>query len=1426
MRRGHWASVRRRGGLCLLLGAIGAAPAGAQITDTRSPVFIANAPLAEEALGTVEALLARGGADEAVRLIQRVLDEQGQGLIASDRAGLYMPVRERVHEVLLGNPELLSAYRERQTPRARALLGQGRWREVERSFWLTEPGAEGTLRTAQVMIESARFASGLDELAGLERHPDAGAIAGDASALAALAAGYIDTDEAWAIVSRLAGSGGLASPDRVRLDRPVIRAIEGGSALDWRGSGGMHAPGDASASLDGVVPESLHSAELTELPSAPERVEAPGRRLSNSRPSLPWAMPTIAGGSVLTADGFTIACFDRFTLRQRWRVRGDGRDSEPGTRELRSRLGRMVEDSASVTVVGPDAFASLGLARSDSERAPGRVLRIDVATGRVYWSVELASLDESLRGAEPRGPIVVDGDVVIVAARKNQRTRRLVSLTLVGLDRRTGALRWTQAVGSTGSLPFQQPTHMAEGGVLGDGVVYWTDKMGLIAAVETGTGRARWVRESIAPALYTRGSRMPFATSLPVLTERGLFVLMPDQSMLQLIDPETGGLIHEQPAEPFADAGYIVRVGERIASVGSTRVAFYDLASFGGTRAQVTLSEVLEETGLRGRVMAVGGRLAVPVAEGLSIVDPSRINADGVTPGRLLPLDATGNPALADGQVVIAGESDVYSFLSWSTASRMLGRRIDEGDAGAALALAELALRSGNQDRVLSAIDDAIRLTGRDRALASRVFEVVRALIDPAEGAGTGGALGLALRGRLLERMGSVARTSEQRVAHAMAVGDWLGASGDVGGAARSYQDILLEPTMSKAIWMGGGLSVRAELEASRRLQDLGERFGAGATRFAEELAQLRASALDAGSDPSAWVELARRFPTTRTGVAAWRNGAAGWAAQERWSPAERAARGGFRAIELAQRRGDADGIEAGVYDELAGALVLALRGQSRGEDAPGAIESLEARLGRALSPRLGGRSIALDSGTAARRATLGPKIMRDAVPKLIPGSPVASSVGGDPSLVLMHAPHLGRLTLYKSTDAGIGERWTIENAGSVVPVMVHADDRAIVLVWPTENAIARPARAVALDPASGQPLWEVDLSARISAIRMVFADPGSRDDGFITSPVDGKVPSEQLLVSCDGRTLVVTDRRGRAVAIDAFSGHGLWAGALAMTRVFSLDMAGGVVGVCGARPRDARLAMPTRGRAIVFDEENFAGLRGIAQALDPRTGETIQMLDELDPNTSWVRVAPDGQVIVGAGNGVVALDTTDGRVDWSNGDSVLVDSEEAWIVGEWLVVLGEARALWLVPRREGVRRMTPLESLGRGVDRGWVRVERIGGKTVVYGAGGLGVYDATGALVAADAALDDRAFLVSALGERYAVFVERPALGEDGRTTGDVLVIDRVTGAIADRAELEMPLGARRTPVRIALANGVAIIGFGEVSMVLRLPDAGNADG
>jgi hypothetical protein len=711
---------------------------------------------------------------------------------------------------------------------------------------------------------------------------------------------------------------------------------------------------------------------------------------------------------------------------------------------------------------------------------------------------------------------------------------------------------------------------------------------------------------------------------------------------------------------------------------------------------------------------------------------------------------------------------------------------------------------------VLPAVDDAVRLAGRAAdagAARARVFEAVRQLADPDTRSGV---IGTATRGALLERMGAVARTNEQRVTHALAIGAWRTATGDVPGAAAAYQDVLLEPALARAIWNGGGLSVRAELEATRRLHALAERYGSRATGVSDQMARGEVEALGVGGTAEAWEGLARRYPASASAPLAWSRASVGWLRDQRWGSAERAARSGLRAAGYLRRRGQTP--ERPVLDELIGTLMAALIAQTRPEEAGEAFAEAAAQFGE-LTPFADGRAVAASAEPALRRyPAVGPRIERAETPLLIAGSPVAAAVAGHPDLVLMHAAQLGELAAYRAAALVEGSTeplWRDAGVGAMPPVLAHADARALVLAWPDEIDTGRPARAEARDPRTGEILWSADLRFQIDRVDP-GPDPAVRLNGQIVSPLEGGVPNSHLVTASDGRTLVMTDRMGRGVGVDLSDGTVLWHRLFGMTRVYGMDMSGGVLGLCGAAVRP-----PLGQEADPFD----AVLRGVGEAIDARTGETIQLIDDLGSETRWVRVAADGQVLIGAGTRVVALDTVAGRIDWSNADEELVGSMDAWVLGETLVVLGQDRVLWPITRREGVRQRNGMNLLGRGADRGWMALERRPFGLLAMGARGVTTHAPDGELLAADALNPPRAFAMTMLGERRAVLVDRGESDPEGETLVGAAIVDAETGRTEDRVEVTLPQSVRRTPIGSALADGVVVVGFNEVSVVLTMP-------
>src|ERR1044071_6885343 len=174
----------------------------------------------DEGVGTGDAILRvrelseAGNTPEALRVLQKTLEAEGEQLIASAAdKDLFIPVRGFIHDLLLSSPDLLTRYRTEQEPAAAKLLELGKYDDVESTRLLTPSGCEAVLRLAQIELEAARFESARLMLQQLERHPDrarGSKHAADAARLAGVIAGYLKRADISAWAQRWAAEAGVS----------------------------------------------------------------------------------------------------------------------------------------------------------------------------------------------------------------------------------------------------------------------------------------------------------------------------------------------------------------------------------------------------------------------------------------------------------------------------------------------------------------------------------------------------------------------------------------------------------------------------------------------------------------------------------------------------------------------------------------------------------------------------------------------------------------------------------------------------------------------------------------------------------------------------------------------------------------------------------------------------------------------------------------------------------------------------------------------------------------------------------------------------------------------------------------------------------------------------------------------------------------
>lgn len=1402
--RGHSGRGYRALLVCLVVGLLTGVTPG----QTPPRAYVDDSTLAVETLAQLDDLLRAGSRAEASRALQRLLDEQGDRLVPADgQPDLFIPVRRAVHDRLLAEPALLAVYVEQQEPRARDDLALGLHGEVERARLLTNSGHEAALRVAQEMLERAYFESAWRVVLQLETHPASVDLVrdGQAASLARTIAAYVGRESAVDHAERWAGRAGLGGGPPDEPARPD--GLEEGD-LEALASG-------ASCGLEGIVPSPLHSLTIPAAEAWAGQIDrGVGQRSF-------WAVPVVLGDTVLFNDGEAVLALDRFTLRQKWRFpaeRGDATETDMrAAQRLRNRT-RLIEDPTTVTAHDHSVLVAMGNIVSGRREGDDRLVCLDGETGKPRWAIDPGSLTRETQGASVRGPIVTHGDTALIALRKNERSRRTVGVYLAGVSVRDGSVSWVRLLGAVGALPYQQQSRSAQSITVHRGAAYLVDEIGLIAAVDCATGRTLWLRRT--NGLSDQGAQpQPWAVHAPVADGDGLVAVAPDRLSVIRFDAESGRLLASRTAAHVGSPHYLLDTTGGIAAVGVSSALLIRPGTLANTGTP-GLSIAGTHGGFTGRVLPAGDELLAPVESGVL-----RYSWASGEPPELISLDATGNIAVSPGQVLVVDDTRLRSYLIWEVASSMLRERIESGPdrAEAAVTYAELAHRAGRMSEIMPAIDLAIEtieragVSGSARAVASRLFDSTLEIIenaqrrwfDPArrdeepaaEPAQT------SLIAGLIDRLGRLADSPDQRVAHLLVLGRQHDATGKPAESAATYQRILDDTILSATPWRGPRLSVRADLEAERRLHELVRRAGARVYAPFDAKAGAELEAVGPSASVEAYERIARQYPLSAVAVRARLEQAsrARELGQQRQS-----IRAGSMAV-MSLRRLVAGGVDVdrGLIGQAYGMQVQALASSNRLEEAWSlASEAAEAHPGvqlldggtpirtdelfdeisrwladRRLLPRVGGSIIAEDEPQLIRGYTLRPLARPE------PGGGARTRFDG----VLIVSQADGTLAWHAPiTGEGRLERaWAREIDRD--PLLLRIDEVSAWVFWP--NDTGGWLERLALE--DGSSMWvSLPWDTMSAGVHVPHHEENVGARLRFVDPVDGRVRSDELLVTMDSRTILIVERGGRAAGIDSATGETMWVSTLPMMRVHDADTVGGVFAIGG----------------VGKDRRGTFG--PMLATLDPRTGEPIHTDDTVPSEVRWVRVTAQGELIAGLQDRVVSATPTEARMNWEINDPQASGTAEAWLVGGRLLVRSPDDELWMADTQTGRLLDAPLETRGRLIGTDRVVVERLGEKIVLASNDGLCVFDERGTLVGIDAFSQPARMLpaVVAEGTLAVLQVERGRFGLGG-TRFLLHLMEPDSARITQTTDVRL-FGE---PSTIDAIDGRLLITAGEATVVLR---------
>lgn len=1406
-----------------------ALPLGAQ---TENPVYVDDSPAAQSTLDTLPDLVAAGNLGEAVRALQAELVEEPDRLLpATDDELLFFSVRQRIHDALLGAPDLLEAYRQRIGPGAEAQLRAGDFAGVERSSLLTSAGYEAALRLAQWRLESGQFHSAARALLQLERHPDRQdpALGVAAAELLGEITRYIPEPDLIETAGRWlaeAGAPGGAPPEPAR----------------WPSRAGRR-----GTSPWGIAPP-LQTSAFDTAPLWSEPLDAASRNVSQVEQQRlaglgRWLFPAATEDVIIINDGLSIHARDRVTLRELWRFRPTPQPwvgvYEPESILRNTRLSDksdyIVHDPVSVTIHEDLVLAVTGVAnnRGDRDGDPS-VHALRLADGAAVWSTLLQRDIPGMTLATTTGQVVVESGVAVVSLLKASQAGRLTTFYLAGLDLADGRIVWTRSVGSAARLTMRGASFAPGAGAGHRGVVYWADALGVLGAFEAATGRPVWVRKIPWPEILRSGQTdLPWEASGPVVVGDALFLVAQSTGEVLKIDRHSGRLLGALEDRLLGGPKYLLAVGDQIAAIGRERAIFFDPAQFPAGPPRLGPALTAEgEQGVYGRAVVIGDRILLPARSGAVIVDPAnpqqRIERlDLTAPGALLPLGR---------QLIALDGLAVHSYMTWDAADQALARRIAErpDDPTPLINAVRLAYRGGRPARIPEAADEALRRAAElPREPASehrqRLFDLLLEVVTRAQSRAPGPETGWTpapiapdLLEQIIVRLGRCAETAPQRLAYALAMGRLRQTQGRYAEALEIYhQSILADAALAAALPESLDTATRGDVEATRRIRALLLDQGYSAYEAFDAVARAERAALGPGAEAAALESLAARYPASGASVDALLT-LADRASDQGQSGAETSHL--LEALSIAELIHDTGSPTVTPDDigAIAGRLITALLREQRYVSAAQILDRFSARYpGGALSSRgqpLNAAQVASDIAEQLRAGVRLPRIGREIAgpAQALPNWALMPATGeaGAPEHVMMVSESRTEVGLFSAgvgaPGAGAGvvqQRWTRRFRDSLQPALLGYDAETVDLFWPAPGS----ATVERIDAVTGQTRWETRPFGELfeSPVRDRLFDeagrprrlqiprPGERGRGRnIIELID-------LIADADVSRLCLVERAGRLAVFSATDGSLLWSATSPLRTVLDASLGEGVLAVVGYTDSpdingDLRLDSP---EILIYDAQSG------------RLNGRIAM----DERVNWLRIAPGGRLIVGAASDVRAYGTTAGSLIWTSFD-LLFGAEAAWVIGDRLLVYGEGQ-LWIGDVASGEFAPEPVADRDKLMWRPPAAVWRFGRRIAVTTTSGVLLLEESGAVQSMDGLAVDDGLIPARPAESHFVTIEVQTVGIPGPQPLYALHLMDAESLRLQRT-LRIPLGA--SPDGLALVDGAILITAGSVTVALPMPPGG----
>ncbi|MCE9619386.1 MAG: PQQ-like beta-propeller repeat protein [Planctomycetes bacterium] len=711
-----------------------------------APVTIDASPTGAELLRRARESAAANPVESA-RALQEAVDRFSRKLVPwDDSTDRYQNTADAAERFLLSNAQVRESWLREESAAAQRQLDQGDAQQVAELRALTPAGLQAMMLLAQQALDEGRVSSARRWIDKSLRHPS------------------LDPAKKKLLEN---ARRSIEAPAPAAAAPPAREAsAEATTVAQWRPLWSAWLP---EAWLNRHVAE----ADPQALALATRDAAATGTAL--------LATARFSGDGVLIADGVTVRLLDRHSGLERWQ-------HSIGSPEDQAKL---VPSDLAVAVPAGDLVITLpGHALLEQRSGLPRVTALSLLNGARQWDVHFDRLGRTeFDELFPHGEPLVFDDVVVVQARKSN-SRLESAAWLIALDRATGALRWANSLGAAGgvrlavSRPLSSPSQF-------EGDVIAATSLGVVARIDASNGHVLWLRRWSAPLREPRTSNPAWQLPSPVVANDRVYWIQPDQNTLVCLSAADGseiwsamlGVNEQLPAARslLADAQRLYLLSEDVVAV--------DIAD--PRRAIWKLSEQLKEpVTVRGESSLGADRngrplLAVPLAGRAVLLDPET--------GRLvgeLPLEAGGNLSLREGQLATVDAQRVTLSMEAAEGERLLRARLalNPGDPRSGLALFELGRTWGRSALMLDGATAMSAAINKDESPSGALRdELLRRLLE---------VLGmkeidLDTQSKLLAIARSTARTSTQRAALALRMGDLAAEQGKLEEALDQWISLL-----------------------------------------------------------------------------------------------------------------------------------------------------------------------------------------------------------------------------------------------------------------------------------------------------------------------------------------------------------------------------------------------------------------------------------------------------------------------------------------------------------------------------------------------------------------------------------------------------------------------------------------------------------